>query len=170
MGRNNDVPLALENRMELDLPSVAVVSVVDFVIKYNITVLHGRQFFDVNALLLHREVLCLRVVPDGQVSLALLQRVSYGLHRQFLLAHVRDASLRVSATNKCIVFSFFFSVLPLSIGNDVDAVLDILSCSVFGRFYESQFDIVIKELLVRNAVAGRSKQDLIEFRSLVTIK
>ena len=81
MGRNNDVPLALENRMELDLPSVAVVSVVDFVIKYNITVLHGRQFFDVNALLLHREVLCLRVVPDGQVSLALFQRVSYGLCR-----------------------------------------------------------------------------------------
>ena len=69
-------------------------------------------------------------------------------------------------TRSCHV-SIIFTVLPLSIGNDVDAVLDILSIVILLRFYESQFDVIIIELLVHNAVAGCSKQDLHEFRSLI---
>ena len=61
--------------------------------------------------------------------------------------------------------SVFFSVFPLSIGNDVNAVFD-----TFFRFYESQLDIVVIKLLVRNSVAGRSKQCLNEFRLLETKK
>ena len=108
-------------------------------------------------------VRCLRVVPDAHVSLALLQRVSYRLYCQFLLAHTWDASLWVSAFANICHVSIFRTVLPLSIGNDVDAVWDVLSVvNMIARFYESQFDIVIEEFLVRNAVGGRSKQDLYE--------
>ena len=50
-------------------------------------------------------------------------------------------------------------------------MLDILlSVVILLRFDESQLDIVVVELLVHNAVAGCSKQDLHEFRSLVSRK
>ena len=169
MGREDDVPLAIKNHVELHVPSVAVVSVFDFVLENHVTFHQGRQLGDVNSLLLHRQVFRLRVVPDTQVSLTLLQRLSHRLYRQILFAHVRDTSLWVSFIIFCIVF-IFETVLPLSIGNDVDAVLDILSVLILLRFYESEFDIVIIELLVRNAVAGCSKQYLHEFRSLMARK
>ena len=101
MGREDDVPLAFEYSVELHVPSVAVVSVFNFVLKYFVTLDQGRQLGDVDALLLHRQVFRLRVVPDAQASLAFLQRESYGLHRQFLLAYARDASLWVSLNKIC---------------------------------------------------------------------
>ena len=66
------MPLAFENRVELHVPSVAVVSVFNFVLKNLVTLDQGRKLGDVDAFLLHRQVFRLRVVPDGQVSLALL--------------------------------------------------------------------------------------------------
>ena len=162
MGRDDDVPLAFENRMERHESSVVVVSVFDFVIKYFVTFDHGRQLGDVDALLLHREVLRLRVVPDGQVPLAFLKRVPYGLYRQILLVRTKNASLRVTTTTSIV--PFFGTFLPLSIVNDVNAVLNTPL-----RFHESQFDVAIIKLLVHNTVAGCSKQDLHQFRSLITI-
>ena len=97
MGREDDVPLAVEDHVELHITSVAVVSVVYLVLEYHVTLHHWRQLGDVEALLLHRQVFRLRVVPDTQVSLAPLQRVSCGLYSKILLAHARDASMWVSA-------------------------------------------------------------------------
>ena len=94
------------------------------------------------------------------MSLALLERVSCGLYRQILFVHIWDASFRVREKAISIV-SFLFSVLPLSIGNDIDAVLNIVPVIILLRFYESQFYIVSIELLVRNSVAGCSKQDFV---------
>ena len=124
VGREDDVPLAFKNHVKLHVVSDAVVSVLNLVRKNLVILNQGRQLGDVEALLLHREVLCFRVVPDGQVSLAVLKRVSYGLCRQILLARARDASFRVSVPSFCIV-SFLFSALPLSICNDVNAELDL---------------------------------------------
>ena len=79
--REDDVPLAFEDHVELHVPSVAVVGVFDFVLENYVTLHDGRQLGDVDALLLHREEFRLRVIPDGQVPLALLQRVSCWLYR-----------------------------------------------------------------------------------------
>ena len=96
VGRENDVPLAIEYNVELHVPRFAVVSVFDFVREDYVTLHDGRQLSDVEALLLHCQVSRLRVVPDAQVSLALLKRVPYGPFSKILLAHARDASLWVS--------------------------------------------------------------------------
>ena len=79
MSHKDYVPAAFENHVKLHVPSVAVVSVYDFVREYHVTFVQGRQLNDVDALLLHRQVVRLRVEPDAQVSLALLQSVSCGL-------------------------------------------------------------------------------------------
>ena len=65
MGREDNVPLASKNHVELHVPSVAVVSVFNFVLKYFVTLDQGRQLGNVNALHLHRQVFRLRVKPDA---------------------------------------------------------------------------------------------------------
>ena len=104
----------------------------------------------------HCEVFRLHVVPDGQVSLALLKSVYYRFYCQIFLAHVRDASLRVSCISTSYSITFFLTIFPLSINYDVDAVLDIISVHIRFRFHESDFDDSILQLLVSNAISGRT--------------
>ena len=56
MGSEDDVPLAFENCMELHVPSVAIVIVVNFVLKNHVALNNRRQLGDVETLLLHRQV------------------------------------------------------------------------------------------------------------------
>ena len=91
----------------------------------------------------HCKVFRLHVVPDSQASFTLLKSVYYGFYCQIFLAHVRDASMRVSCISTSYSIAFFFTIFPLSINNDVDAVLDIFSVSIFVRFHKSELDVGI---------------------------
>ena len=66
------MPPASINHVKLHVPSVSVVIVFDFVLENFVALDQGRQLGDVEALLFHCQVLRRGVVPDGQVSLALL--------------------------------------------------------------------------------------------------
>ena len=79
MGRSDNVPFAVEYRVELYEPSLAVLSFDDLVVIYCLIISNWRQFGDVKALQHHREVSCFLVEPDEQVSLALFKHVSNGL-------------------------------------------------------------------------------------------
>ena len=134
-------------------------SIHNFILVNQLVLFQWRKFLDVGAVVVHRQTVSHRVIPDAEVLLEVLEQVLHGLCRQacFHIALYLDASFKI-----VIILITIISIdsLLFTIKFNVKAFLYITTKRIHVGFrLKRELDIDVAAVLIHNSVAHHPNKD-----------